>query len=63
MEMEERILFPAVAKALSPEDWAEIDARLRNDPALDRASEEEFNSLRRRILQWEQESTAGASTA
>ncbi len=63
MEMEERILFPAVAKALFPEDWAEIDARLRNDPALGRAGEEEFNSLRRRILQWEQESAAGASTA
>jgi hemerythrin-like domain-containing protein len=58
MEMEERVLFPAVAKALSPEDWAEINARLRNDPSLNRASEEEFNALRQRILEWEQESAA-----
>jgi len=63
MEMEERVLFPAVAKALRPEDWAEIDATLRGDPALDRANEEPFNSLRLRILQWEEESAAGPPTA
>src|SRR6266568_1797689 len=40
--------------------FAKLKAR---DPALGRAGEEEFNSLRRRILQWEQESAAGASTA
>jgi len=59
MEMEERILFPAAAKALLPEDWAEIDARLRSDSSLDRANEEKFNSLRQRILRWEQESASG----
>ncbi len=63
MEMEERVLFPAAAEALRPEDWAEIDARLRNDPSLDGANQEQFDSLRQRILQWEQESAAGAATA
>jgi hemerythrin-like domain-containing protein len=59
MQMEERVLFPAAAKALLPEDWAEIDARLCSDPSLDRANDEKFNSLRERILRWEQESTSG----
>src|SRR6266545_2349504 len=54
MEMEERVLFPAAASALQAEDWAEIDAKVGNDPLLDRANEK-FNSLRQRILQWEQE--------
>jgi hemerythrin-like domain-containing protein len=48
MEMEERNLFPAAAKALLSEDWAES--------SLDRANEEKFNSLRQGILRWEQES-------
>jgi hemerythrin-like domain-containing protein len=56
MEME---LFPAAAKALLSEDWAEIDARLQSDSSLDRANEEKFNSLRQRILRWEQESASG----
>jgi len=59
MEMEERILFPAAAKALLSEDWAEIDAMLQSDSSLDRANEEKFNSLRQRILRWEQESVSG----
>lgn len=58
MQMEERVLFPAAAKALLPEDWAEIDARLCSDPSLDRANDEKFNSLRERILRWEQENTS-----
>jgi hemerythrin-like domain-containing protein len=57
MEMEERVLFPAAASALRPEDWAEIDAKVGDDPLLDRANEK-FNSLRQRILQWEQESAS-----
>jgi hemerythrin-like domain-containing protein len=63
MEMEEGILFPVAAKALLPEDWADIDARLRSDPSLNRANEEQFNSLHQRILQWEQESVASAPIA
>ena len=63
MEMEERVLFPAAAEALRPEDWAEIDTRLRNDLSLDGANQEQFDALRRRILQWQQESAAGAATA
>jgi hemerythrin-like domain-containing protein len=56
MEMEERVLFPAAAKALRPEDWAEIDASWRDDGA----NQEPFDALRRRILQWQQESVADA---
>jgi hemerythrin-like domain-containing protein len=63
MEMEERVLFPAAARALGSEDWAEIDARLRDDPSLDGANQEPFDALRRRILQWEQESAADAPTS
>ena len=63
MEMEERVLFPAAAEALRPEDWAEIDTRLRNDLSLDGANQEQFDALRRRILQWQQESAANAATA
>ena len=44
-------------KALQPEDWGEIDARLddRNDPLFDRVVEEKFHILQETILRWEQE--------
>jgi hemerythrin-like domain-containing protein len=60
IEMEERVLFPAAAKALRPEDWAEIDATLTGDSALNRNNEEKFNALRQQILQWQQENVSGA---
>lgn len=57
LQKEERLLFPAAIKALRREDWAEIDARLdnRKDPLFDGVVEEKFNSLRKTILRWEQE--------
>jgi hemerythrin-like domain-containing protein len=57
LEKEERLLFPAALKALRPEDWTEIDARLddRQDPLLDSALEEKFRNLQSCILRWEQE--------
>lgn len=57
MEMEERVLFPAAADALQPEDWAEIDARWgdKRDSLFNVAIEERCRSLRERILQWERE--------
>jgi hemerythrin-like domain-containing protein len=57
MEKEERLLFPAAAKALRPEDWAQIDARLndRKDPLFDGSVENKFHALQRTILQWKQE--------
>jgi len=60
MEMEERVLFPAVVNALRPEDWAGIDARWsdKKDTLFNVAIEERCQSLRERILQWEQENEA-----
>jgi hemerythrin-like domain-containing protein len=57
LKKEERLLFPAALKALRPEDWAEIDARLddRKDPLFDSVVEEKFHNLQKTILRWEQE--------
>jgi hemerythrin-like domain-containing protein len=57
LEKEERLLFPAALRALQPEDWAEIDARLddRKDPLFDCVIEEKFHDLQKTILRWEQE--------
>lgn len=57
LRKEELLLFPAAAKALPPEDWAEIDARLddRKDPLFDGVVEEKFHNLQNTILRWEQE--------
>ena len=57
LNKEERLLFPAAVKALRPEDWAEIDARLddRKDPLFDSVVEERFHNLQETILRWEQE--------
>jgi hemerythrin-like domain-containing protein len=56
MEFEERVFFPAAARALRPQDWAEINSRVSKEQVRNRTNEEKFNSLRRQILQWEQES-------
>ena len=57
LRKEELLLFPAAAKALRPEDWSEIDARLddRKDPLFDSVVAEKFHNLQRTILRWEQE--------
>ena len=57
MDKEERLLFPSAAKALRPEDWAEIDARLndRKDPLFNGVIENKFHALQRNILRWERE--------
>jgi hemerythrin-like domain-containing protein len=57
LEKEEQLLFPAAVKALRPEDWSEIDARLdtRKDPLFDAVVEEKFHNLQNTILRWEQE--------
>jgi hemerythrin-like domain-containing protein len=57
MAKEESLLFPAAAKALRPEDWTEIDARLNNrkDPLFDDATEMNFRALQQTIVRWEQE--------
>ena len=57
MDKEERLLFPSAAKALRPEDWAEIDVRLndRKDPLFNGVIENKFHALQRNILRWERE--------
>jgi hemerythrin-like domain-containing protein len=58
MDKEERLLFPAAIKVLRPEDWAEIDDRMkiRKDPLFDEVIENKFRALQHTILRWEQES-------
>lgn len=58
--MEERVFFPSAIRALQPEDWAEIEAKVSNQehPLFDKAAEAKFNSLRQHILRWEQEAEA-----
>lgn len=57
LRKEEQLLFPAAIKALRPQDWREIDARLddRKDPLFNSVVEEKFHNLQRTILRWEQE--------
>lgn len=57
IEMEEGQFFPAAVKALTPEDWRDIEAELneRQDPLFGQQPEERFVALRRNILEWEQE--------
>jgi hemerythrin-like domain-containing protein len=57
MAMEERLVFPAALNALRSADWAEIALKLadRNDPLSHSNVDEKFNSLRRSILELEEE--------
>jgi len=60
IDMEERVFFPAVAKALQPEDWTNIDAAWNDqkNSLFNVAMEENCQSLRDRVLLWEQENKA-----
>jgi len=60
MAMEERLFFPAAIKALRPQDWAEIASTSTDgkDPLFSETVEERFESVRKHILQLEQEAEA-----
>jgi len=60
MAKEERLLFPSAIKALRPEDWSEIDARLNDngDPLFGDSNGKAFHALQQTILRWEQETEA-----
>lgn len=60
MAMEERVVFPAVVKALRPEDWADIALKLadRYGRTSQLDFEEKFSTLRRNILELEEEAEA-----
>jgi len=57
MDKEELMLFPAAVRALQPEDWADIDARLhdRKDPLFDDVTQNNFLALQRTIVRWGRE--------
>ena len=58
---EERDFFPAADKALQPQDWAEIASSRsagQKDPLFSEIAEERFDTVRRHILQLEQEAEA-----
>jgi len=63
MVMEERVVFPAVLKALQPEDWADIALKLadRYGPPSEPDFEEKFSTLRRNILELEETAEAERS--
>jgi hemerythrin-like domain-containing protein len=56
MKMEEQVFFSAAVDVLESEDWAGIDARWSEarDSLFNAAIEERCQSLRERILQWQQ---------
>src|SRR5215469_9051717 len=60
MKMEEHVFFPAAIKALRPQDWVEIASTLtdQKDPLFSAVVEERFDSVRKHILQLEQEAEA-----
>ena len=60
MAVEERVVFPAVLNALRPEDWADIVVQLadRYGPLSQPDFEEKFSTLRRNILEMEEEAEA-----
>ena len=57
IDMEERVVFPAMLKALKPEDWADIASQLtkRYGPLSQPDFEEKFSTFRRNILEMEQD--------
>jgi len=57
MAMEEQVVFRAVVKALQPEDWAEIALKLADHygSSSEPDFEEKFSTLRRNILELEEE--------
>ena len=63
MAMEERVVFPAVLNALRPEDWTDIALQLadRYGPPSQPDFEEKFSTLRRNILDMEEEAEAERS--
>ncbi|CCE08969.1 conserved hypothetical protein [Bradyrhizobium sp. STM 3843] len=65
LKKEEALLFPAAAKALTAEDWADIEARMANrkDPLFEGAGDEKFRSLEQNILRWEQEAEDARTAA
>jgi hemerythrin-like domain-containing protein len=60
LKMEEERFFPLALEKLTPEDWAEIDARItdEDDPVFGAEASAEFAALRKDLLRWEEEDEA-----
>ena len=60
MRKEEEVFFPAALKALTEEDWKELDGRVTSpeDPLFGGAAEERFGPLRTHLLAWDAETRA-----
>jgi hemerythrin-like domain-containing protein len=60
LQMEEERFFPLALEILTPEDWAEIDARNtdEDDPVFGADVSAEFAALRNELLWWEEEDEA-----
>ena len=58
--LEDDVVFPAIVATLRSEDWAEIALTLadRYGPPTEADFEEQFSTLRRNILQLEEEAAA-----
>lgn len=66
IDREERLLFPAAAKGLWPQDWQAIEQRLSDetDPLFSASAVEvAFRGLRDRIVQWERDNEAYRAAA
>jgi hemerythrin-like domain-containing protein len=63
MAREERVVFPAMLNTLSAEDWADIALQLaeRYGPLSQPDFEEKFSTLRRNILEMEDEADQSPS--
>ena len=61
--LEDDVVFPAIVATLRSEDWAEIALTLadRYGPPVEADFEEQFSTLRRNILQLEEEAAARRS--
>lgn len=60
MGLEEERFFPLALDKLTPDDWADIDARVRDrdDPLFGDKVEEDFRDLRAEILEWDRQDAA-----
>jgi hemerythrin-like domain-containing protein len=61
--LEDKVIFPAIVDTLQPADWADVALTLadRYGPASTADFEEQFNTLRRSILELEDAAVAQRS--
>ena len=62
--MEDDVIFPAIIDTLGPADWADIALILadRYRPPSEADFEEQFSTIRRNILELEEQTTAAHRT-